>query len=198
MKVGAAIAEIMKREGVEILTAYPVNHLIEYAAAADIRPIIVRQERIGLHMADAISRMTQGRKIGAFCMQHGPGTENAYGGIAQAFSESIPILVIPGGYPRRLAHVGANYNATARDARRRQIGRAADLARRGAERDAARLLAFAQRPRRPGAGRGSGRSLARGDAGSARLHAGARHPLRARGRGRARGGARSSPRPSGR
>jgi thiamine pyrophosphate-dependent acetolactate synthase large subunit-like protein len=112
MKVGAAIAEIMKREGIEILTAYPVNHLIEYAAAADIRPIIVRQERIGLHMADAISRMTQGRKIGAFCMQQGPGTENAYGGIAQAFSESIPILVIPGGYPRRIAHVGANYNAT--------------------------------------------------------------------------------------
>ncbi|HUK60306.1 MAG TPA: thiamine pyrophosphate-requiring protein [Stellaceae bacterium] len=112
MKVGAAIAEIMKREGIEVLTAYPVNHLIEYAAAADIRPIIVRQERIGLHMADAISRVTQGRKIGAFCMQSGPGTENAYGGIAQAFSESIPILVIPGGYPRRIAQVGANYNAT--------------------------------------------------------------------------------------
>jgi thiamine pyrophosphate-dependent acetolactate synthase large subunit-like protein len=112
MKVGAAIAEIMKREGIEILCAYPVNHLIEYAAAADIRPIIVRQERIGLHMADAISRVTQGRKIGAFCMQHGPGTENAYGGIAQAFSESIPILVIPGGYPRRIAQVGANYSAT--------------------------------------------------------------------------------------
>ena len=112
MKVGAAIAEIMKREGVEILCAYPVNHLIEYAAAAGIRPIIVRQERIGLHMADAISRLTSGRKIGAFCMQHGPGTENAYGGIAQAFSESIPILVVPGGYQRRLAHVGANYNAS--------------------------------------------------------------------------------------
>jgi thiamine pyrophosphate-dependent acetolactate synthase large subunit-like protein len=112
MKVGRAIAEIMKREGVEILTAYPVNHLIEHAAAIDIRPIIVRQERIGLHMADAISRLTSGAKLGAFCMQHGPGTENAYGGIAQAYSESIPILVVPGGYPRRAAHVGANYNAT--------------------------------------------------------------------------------------
>ena len=55
MKLGAAIAEIMKREGIEILCGYPVNHLIEFAAAADIRPIIVRQERIGLHMADAIS-----------------------------------------------------------------------------------------------------------------------------------------------
>jgi len=112
MKVGAAIAEIMKREGVEILTAYPVNHLIEFAAALDIRPIIVRQERIGLHMADAISRLTSGDKIGAFCMQHGPGTENSYGGIAQAYSESVPILVVPGGYPRRTAQVGANYSAT--------------------------------------------------------------------------------------
>src|SRR6516164_5197217 len=74
MKVGAAIAEILKREGIEILTGYPVNHLIEFAAAADIRPVIVRQERIGLHMADAISRVTSGRKIGALCMQHGPGT----------------------------------------------------------------------------------------------------------------------------
>src|SRR5262249_57641354 len=53
-----------------------------------------------------------GGKLGAFCMQHGPGTENAYGGIAQAFSESIPILVVPGGYPRRTAQVGANYYAT--------------------------------------------------------------------------------------
>ena len=62
MKVGEAIAEIMKREGIEILTGYPVNHLIEFAAAADIRPVMVRQERIGLHMADAISRLTSGRK----------------------------------------------------------------------------------------------------------------------------------------
>jgi len=111
MKVGAAIAEIMKREGFEILCAYPVNHLIEYAAELDIRTVIVRQERIGLHMADAISRVTSGRKIGSFCMQHGPGTENAYGGVAQAYSESIPILVVPGGYPRRTAQVGANYYA---------------------------------------------------------------------------------------
>ena len=111
MKGGAAIAEIMRREGIEILCGYPVNHLIEFAAAADIRPIMVRQERIGLHMADAISRMTSGSKIGAFCMQHGPGTENAYGGVAQAFGESVPILVVPMGYPRRIAHIPPNYNA---------------------------------------------------------------------------------------
>jgi thiamine pyrophosphate-dependent acetolactate synthase large subunit-like protein len=68
MKLGAAIAEIMKREGIEILCGYPVNHLIEFAANVDIRPVMVRQERIGVHMADAISRVTSGEKIGAFCM----------------------------------------------------------------------------------------------------------------------------------
>ena len=112
MKLGTAIAEIMKREGIEILCGYPVNHLIEYAANANIRPIMVRQERIGLHMADAISRMTSGRKIGAFCMQHGPGSENAYGGVAQAYSESVPLLVIPQGYPRRIAGIDPNYSAS--------------------------------------------------------------------------------------
>jgi acetolactate synthase-1/2/3 large subunit len=112
MKVGDAIAEIMRREGISILTGYPVNHLIEHAAAIDIRPVMVRQERTGLHMADAISRVTSGRTLGAFCMQHGPGAENAYGGVAQCFGESVPVLVLPMGYPRRLAHVPPNYNST--------------------------------------------------------------------------------------
>ena len=110
MKLGAAIAEIMKREGIKVLTGYPVNHLIEFAAAADIRPVMVRQERIGLHMADAISRLSSGRTIGAFCMQHGPGTENAYGGVAQCYGESVPVLVLPQGYPRRIAQIDPNYN----------------------------------------------------------------------------------------
>lgn len=112
MKVGAAIAEILKLEGIEILTGYPVNHVIEYAAAHDIRPVIVRQERIGLHMADAISRMSSGRTIGVFAMQHGPGTENAFGGIAQAYGESVPVLVLPMGYARRIAHIDPNFNST--------------------------------------------------------------------------------------
>jgi thiamine pyrophosphate-dependent acetolactate synthase large subunit-like protein len=112
MKVGDAIAEIMKREGIEVLTGYPVNHLIESCAAIDIRPVMVRQERIGLHMADAISRVTSAKQLGAFCMQHGPGAENAYGGVAQCFGESIPVLVLPMGYARRIAQVPPNFNST--------------------------------------------------------------------------------------
>ena len=112
MKLGTAIAEIMKREGIEILCGYPVNHLIEHAAAADIRPVMVRQERIGIHMADAISRVTSGQSIGAFCMQHGPGAENAMGGVAQCYGESVPVLVLPMGYARRLAHIDPNFNSS--------------------------------------------------------------------------------------
>jgi len=112
MKVNQAIAEILKREGVEILFAYPRNELIEGAAAVDIRTIFTRQERTAVHMADAMSRMTRGKKLGVFCMQQGPGTENAYGGVAQAYSESVPVLVIPRGFNRRLAHVPRNFNAT--------------------------------------------------------------------------------------
>lgn len=112
MKLGTAIAEIMKREGIEILCGYPVNHLIEYAANADIRPVMVRQERIGIHMADAISRVTSGHSIGAFCMQHGPGAENAMGGVAQCYGESVPVLVLPMGYARRIANIEPNFNSS--------------------------------------------------------------------------------------
>jgi len=112
MKVVEAIARVLQAEGVDILFAYPVNPLIEAAAALDIRTVIVRQERVGLHMADAYSRLSSGEKIGVFCMQHGPGAENAFGGVAQAFSESVPLLVIPAGYQRRLAHYYPNFNST--------------------------------------------------------------------------------------
>lgn len=112
MKVIDAIAHTMKAEGIDILFAYPVNPLIEAAAKLDMRTVIVRQERIGLHMADAYSRLSSGNKIGVFCMQHGPGAENAFGGVAQAYSESVPLLVIPAGYPRRLAHYFPNFNST--------------------------------------------------------------------------------------
>ncbi len=112
MNVARAIAAAMKAEGVDILFAYPVNPLIEAAAEEDIRTVIVRQERTGLHMADAYSRVSSGDKLGVFCMQHGPGSENAFGGVAQAYSESVPILVVPGGYPRRLANYYPNFGST--------------------------------------------------------------------------------------
>ncbi len=112
MLVAKAIAEVLKKEGVKFIIGYPVNPIIEAAAEADIRTIIVRQERVGLHMADAVSRLSSGNDIGVFVMQHGPGAENAFGGVAQAYSESVPILVMPAGYQRRLANYFPNFNST--------------------------------------------------------------------------------------
>ena len=111
MKVDDAIVEILKREGVEFIVGYPVNPILEAAARADLRPIIVRQERTGLHMTDAFSRLNSGNKIGVFAMQLGPGAENSFGGVAQAYSESVPILVLPSGYPRQLTNVAPNFSS---------------------------------------------------------------------------------------
>jgi thiamine pyrophosphate-dependent acetolactate synthase large subunit-like protein len=111
MKAAAVVADVLKREGVEWLIGYPVNPIIEAAATADIRTIIVRQERTGLHMADAVSRLSSGRRIGVFAMQHGPGAESAFGGVAQAYGDSVPIVVLPAGYPRRLTNIPPNFNA---------------------------------------------------------------------------------------
>jgi len=111
VKAANAVARILKKEGVEFLIGYPVNQIIEAAAEEDIRTIIVRQERVGLHMADAVSRTSSGQRIGVFAMQHGPGTENAFGGVAQAFGDSVPIVVLPGGYPRKILNITPNFSA---------------------------------------------------------------------------------------
>ena len=111
MNVAQAAAEIFKREGVEFLLAYPLNPLTESCAAAGIRPIIVRQERVGLHMADAISRMTSGEKVGVFACQAGPGVENAFGAVAQAWSEGVPLIFMPGAASRNQAWIRPGFNA---------------------------------------------------------------------------------------
>jgi len=111
MKVATAVAQILKKEGIEYLIGYPVNPLIETAAEADIRTIMVRQERIGLHMCDAIAKVTSGDKIGVFVMQHGPGTENAFGGVAQSYGDSCPVVVLPAGYARNINQIHPNFNA---------------------------------------------------------------------------------------
>ena len=105
MKVVDAIAEIMKREGVEFLSTYPTTPIIDAAAAAGIRPVLCRQERVGVGIADGFSRTTNGRRLGVFAMQYGPGAENAFSGVATAYSDSVPMLVLPLGHQRDRAQV---------------------------------------------------------------------------------------------
>ncbi len=100
MKIIDAIAHIMKKEGVEYLSAYPTTSLIESAADIGIRPVICRQERVGVGIADGYARVTNGSPPGVFAMQNGPGAENAFAGVATAYSDAVPMLVLPLGHPR--------------------------------------------------------------------------------------------------
>jgi acetolactate synthase-1/2/3 large subunit len=99
MNGAAIVAEILKREGTEFLACYPRNSLIEACAALDIRPILCRQERVGVGMADGYSRIKRGKVNGVFAAQAGPGIENAFPGVAQAYTENVPMLIIPAGLP---------------------------------------------------------------------------------------------------
>jgi acetolactate synthase-1/2/3 large subunit len=105
MQVMNVIAEILKREGVSTLFCFPTTPIIEAAAAVGIRPVICRQERVGVHMADGFTRVSNGRPPGVFAMQYGPGAENAFAGVATAFSDSSPVLFLPLGHPRETAQL---------------------------------------------------------------------------------------------
>src|SRR5215213_6363437 len=95
------IAEILKREGTEFLSCYPRNPLIEACAAIDIHPILCRQERVGVGLADGYTRIKRGKRNGVFAAQTGPGIENAFPGIAQR-ATALPILQICRNYQRRM------------------------------------------------------------------------------------------------
>ena len=97
MNVNDAVARILKTEGVEWVSCFPSNNLIESVASEGIRTVLFRQERGALMAADGYSRMNDRRKFGVAITQGGPGSENSHGGIAQAFSDNIPILYLAGG-----------------------------------------------------------------------------------------------------
>jgi len=93
------VAESLRREGARYLFCFPTTPVIEACAQAGLQPIICRQERVGVGIADGYSRVTNGEQLAAFAMQFGPGSENAYAGIATAYSDSVPILLLPLGHP---------------------------------------------------------------------------------------------------
>jgi acetolactate synthase I/II/III large subunit len=111
MNGAAVIAEILRREGTEFLSCYPRNPLIEACAALEIRPILCRQERVGVGLADGYTRIKCGKRNGVFAAQAGPGIENAFPGVAQAFSENVPLLMIPAGLPLARQYVRPVFRA---------------------------------------------------------------------------------------
>ena len=106
-----AIARILKIEGVEWLACYPSNPLIEAAAREGIRPIAFRHERGAIMAADGYSRTSDRQRFGVVAVQSQAGAENSLGGIAQAYADNVPILVLPGGVNLNQIAVRPNFSA---------------------------------------------------------------------------------------
>ena len=104
------IAKILKAEGIDSVTCFPSNPLIEAVAKEGIRPISFRHERGAVMAADGFSRISQRKKFGVAIVQSQAGAENAMGGIAQAYADNIPILLMPGGISLSQLGVKPNFS----------------------------------------------------------------------------------------
>ena len=97
-KTGAQIiVECLKKEGVEALFNYPggvVLPLFDELHSASFRQVLVRHEQAAVHAADGYARSTG--KVGVALATSGPGATNTVTGIATAYMDSIPIVVLTG------------------------------------------------------------------------------------------------------
>ncbi len=95
---GQIIVQSLKDEGVEFIFGYPggaVLHLYDALfQQEDIKHILVRHEQGATHAADGYARATG--KPGVVLVTSGPGATNAITGIATAYMDSIPLVVISG------------------------------------------------------------------------------------------------------
>ncbi|OVZ59310.1 hypothetical protein CDO44_11890 [Pigmentiphaga sp. NML080357] len=112
MQVMDVIAQMLRRENISLMFCYPTTPVIEAAARAGIRPILCRQERVGVDMANGYARVKNGKPFSVFAMQYGPGAENAFPGIATAFSDSSPVLLLPLGHRREVAQVAPTFRSS--------------------------------------------------------------------------------------
>lgn len=96
---GACILmECLKREGVDVVFGYPGGQIIdtyhELSRHPEIRHILVRHEQGAAHAADGYARASG--KVGVCIATSGPGATNTVTGIATAYADSIPMVIITG------------------------------------------------------------------------------------------------------
>ncbi len=92
------VVRALRDEGVKYIYGYPGGALLHIYDAIftqdDVEHILVRHEQAATHMADAYARATG--KAGVALVTSGPGATNAVTGIATAYMDSIPMIVITG------------------------------------------------------------------------------------------------------
>src|SRR4051812_34661629 len=91
----------LQEEGVEIMFGYPGGAVLplydEIFKQEKVKHILVRHEQAAVHAADAYARSTH--KVGVVLVTSGPGVTNAVTGIATAYMDSIPVVIITGQVP---------------------------------------------------------------------------------------------------
>src|SRR5688572_21554589 len=102
MKIKAAngVARILKAEGVKWVSCYPTSHINNACGEEGVPIYMMGEERFGVAVADAYSRVTCGKRIGActaMASLNAAGIQMAFGAIAQAWEDSSPVLVIAEG-----------------------------------------------------------------------------------------------------
>jgi acetolactate synthase-1/2/3 large subunit len=105
MRGARILCEALVREGVDTIFGYPggaVLHIYDELAAMRDRltHILVRHEQGAVHMAEGYAKATG--RVGVVLVTSGPGATNAVTGIADAYMDSMPLVVITGQVPRKM------------------------------------------------------------------------------------------------
>ena len=105
MKINGSqiLMKALQEEGVDTIFGYPGGAVIDIydeLARTDIEHILVRHEQGAVHAADGYARASG--KVGVCLVTSGPGATNTVTGIASAFMDSIPVVVITGQVPTTL------------------------------------------------------------------------------------------------
>ncbi|MBN1106240.1 MAG: biosynthetic-type acetolactate synthase large subunit [Deltaproteobacteria bacterium] len=103
LKGAQIIMQVLQEEGVQVVFGYPggaVVDIYDELVKTSIRHILVRHEQGAVHAADGYARASG--KVGVCLVTSGPGATNTVSGIASAFMDSIPMVVLTGQVPTEL------------------------------------------------------------------------------------------------
>ena len=104
MKGSQALIKCLKEQGVKVIFGFPGGVLLdiydELFRHEDILHVLVRHEQAAVHAADAYARVTG--DVGVALVTSGPGATNTVTGIASAYCDSIPIVILTGQVPTKL------------------------------------------------------------------------------------------------
>lgn len=98
-----AVVKCLEEEGVKTIFGYPggaVLDLFDAIDQSDFVNVLVRHEQGAVHAADGLARVTG--EVGVAILTSGPGATNGVTGIATAYMDSIPLVVLTGQVPRPL------------------------------------------------------------------------------------------------